>query len=191
MEIIELHEEFPFHKPTVRADGIHVSDCVQRIMQDIQTKQYKDDPDKEKLFALGLHWEDVLSTAFGDRLADRPDEMCLEEVYGNPDGLQWEFLKGNIRVEEYKWTFSGTPLEDMRRYHFQTKAYCYMCGVNECIFRIARIKKWPNWIDYEVKKVIYSDQEIVENWQLIQKYKTILEEERDVTTTRIQDSNQG
>lgn len=197
MEIIDLHEEFPFHESTKRADGIHVSDIIQRVMEDIAGKKQPDDPDKQKLFELGLLWEDVLSMAFGDRLAERPEEMFCEGVYGNPDGvidiIQSPYsiehaelesaIVQNLEVEEYKWTFSKAPIEDMGRWHMQAKSYCYMCKVNTCTFRVARAQAYPPWIrEYEVKRITYSDQEIMENWQLMQSYKDILLKEQEEAT---------
>lgn len=111
-------------------------------------------------FEKGWLWETVLSMGFGEKAAKRPEPVCLDGIWGSPDGVT-----GNA-VEEYKCTAmnSNKSPADMWRWVAQVKGYCKMVGVTKAVFRILHLEFVPV---YKVWETVFTQAEIDENWRAV------------------------
>ena len=127
----------------------------------LETQAGEISEDTRMQFEKGWLWEVALSRAFAEKAAVRPKAICLDGIWGSPDGVTEDGA-----VEEYKCTmFSATKTPaDMWRWIMQTKAYCKMLNTRRCVFHILHLSFVPV---YHVWELVFSEREIEENWQAI------------------------
>ena len=185
MIVTEVDEQFPFHPPTVRADGCHLGQVIKDLEGIISPRKVKEDVDAMTeqqraelmlLWETGFLWEDVLSQAYGRRLAYRPAEVCVDGIYCNADGLA---LDGeDWLIEEYKATFASSSkgIDSNWRWMTQVKGYCYAYSqshdttITRARFRVLWMVgdySRPFKRQYKVYQVQFSWQEIGETWRMI------------------------
>jgi hypothetical protein len=98
-----------------RSAGHHVSAIVLGMLQAVaktHRKWGKDDrPERAPLYEAGYAWEDALSAALSARiLADPatkllpPTELGVDDIFGTPDRMLWNFTTEGFVVEETKFT---------------------------------------------------------------------------------------
>ena len=170
MKLTELQEEFPktIKSSPPRSEGVHITDIISDLERELGV-EYDNKWDQEILFEIGFMWEELLSLAFAERMAERPDELELDGIYLSPDGITDE------AVEEYKCTFKSsrkTP-EDIWRWMVQTKGYCKACERTKVVFRVLYLMgdykgSGPQYKVYEIE---FTEMEIEENWSMIQAHK--------------------
>jgi len=126
-------------------------------------------------FELGFAYEEALENAWADRINRlsnfdmvRPGEVELDGIYGSPDGIS--FPNGVTTLEEYKLTWysmhSKKFLLDMPTWQWQTKGYCKMLNLTNCIFRVFWVNGdyRPPAPAYRAYSVKYTQEEIDQNW---------------------------
>jgi len=134
-------------------------------------------------FEKGYLWEVALSMAFGEKATTRPGEVELDGIIGSPDGI---LCRGDIKkrgsillIEEYKCTAlsaESTPANNWK-WLMQVKGYCKMLGVRKCVFRVLHhvaIMRDPANA-YAPWELVFTQDEIDENWQAILNHKKVME----------------
>jgi hypothetical protein len=172
VQIKVLEEEFPYTPPIERSKGVHLSDIIEDIAQELFGGKGKCElpSDEVKLhWEKGFVWEETLSHGFGDRLAARPGEIVCDGVATSPDGVGVD--EDGIVVEEYKCTTmssSKTP-DGIWKWRTQAAAYCYVLGATRAVFRVFYLcgdYKGSGPV-YKVFQLDWSQQEIDENWGML------------------------
>lgn len=123
-------------------------------------------------FEVGFLWEDVMSLALKSRLPARPGEIELDGVILSPDGVDLEC--DPIRVVEYKatWYSSNKRVEDIVRWMYQIKSYCYALEIPRCRFDILHIcgNYFPPEPMHRIVEIDFSWRELMENWNMVKKF---------------------
>jgi len=170
----ELNREFPFRPPIWRSEGVHVSDVIKGLLNDLYGK--KDNPiDEQTRLAMeaGFIWEEALSRAWVQMLGYRPGEIIVDGIALSPDGIKFEGNK--LIVEEYKFTATSsrkTPL-DVQRWLLQTSSYCYATGTDTVDFHVLYYNgdyTRPFKHIYKVYRITFGEHEIIDNWTMILNY---------------------
>jgi len=160
MHYKEIQEEFPRRQGPPRSPGLHLTDIIVDI---VKPKTSDNDLFKEP----GFIWEELLSFAFGQSLADRPGEIVVDGIAMSPDGMDWE----NWVVHEYKVTWRSTnklPV-DNAYWMMQLKGYCKGLGATAAKMRILYLmgNYRGSGPQYTVWEMQFSKLEIDENWEAI------------------------
>lgn len=152
---------------------------------------------------MGLAWEEwYIGTQIPD-VVDHPGEMQVDGVYMTPDGESLDVLwvsdkpQWGLRLHECKLSYKsmntvgwipGTfdsdkdphcPLASEFMWNAQTKGYCYGAGtrfVDLHVLFVCGDYSWPQRpvpCRYEVE---YTDEEILNNWEMLRNYKQDFEE---------------
>ena len=180
MNMTILDAPFPFRPPTVRADGVHLSDILKPMREEFLSSVYPsldDMEEDERLEArmrmeAGFIWEDTLSRAFGNAFAPRYNDLCVDGVWMNPDGCVIQ-TDAPRRVDEYKFTSSYKAPDARVDWQWQVKAYCWAVGALVARFYVLhyngvhRNDRGPTFKAYEC---VYTRLELQENWQMILNY---------------------
>jgi hypothetical protein len=183
MNLIKLNRPFPNARTPEpeRAKGIHVTDILHAVeMQLYPNKWQPEPPDTTQLrFAAGFTWEELLTMAFGKRLAPRLPEQRCEGILLNPDGV-WLTSGGNGLIAEYKltWRSSRHIITDNWYWMAQAKSYCYCWGLNRVVFYVFYVNgdyksRQPEWNGGEL--IEFTDEEIMLNWNMILNNKHLVE----------------
>lgn len=182
---IEISVE-DFEPQLERSKGIHVSQCIKRLLVKMDPKKYGGEGfDRDRMF-VGFLWEEVMSAAFA-RLA-RSRDPDLEQVEVEVDGLigtidGYDAERGRVREFKATWISSRNPIDSHRFWHWmvQVKAYCYMTGTLEADLFVLFVDG-----DYKPRKRIpkawvlrFTEQEVVDNWRLLQRVMRQIEEEEE------------
>jgi len=182
--IEELRENLVAESGVDRSPGLHVSEIIDDILTTLYGNLHPGeevDQAKQGQFEKGFIWERLLSSAFGERSAVRPSEVEKDGIVGSPDGINRVRLidgggivygNGERVLEEYKCTtYSSTKDPGQNeRWIMQVKAYCYMLGLQTCLFRILyllgdyRENRYPI---YKVWLLDFTELELRENWDMI------------------------
>ena len=162
-----LNEPFPMAQGPPRSPGIHLTNITNDIYYTVL--HGKDNRTDNQIWGeVGFIWEELLTMAFREKLANRPGEIMLEGVAMSPDGMDWE----NWVVHEYKVTWRSSaklPVDD-ERWMMQAKGYCKGLGAKTVVMKILylmgdyRENREPV---YKVYEIVFSPQELEENWQMV------------------------
>lgn len=177
MKITELHEELVAESGVPRSPGLHLSDIIDDFLNTLYpAQQFKDQGEatRQANFEKGFIWEEVLSRAYAARHIARPDEIICDGVACSPDGINLDDPANPI-LEEYKCTnySSKRPPDDNLRWILQVKGYCYVVGVNKCIFRVLYLQGDYREHRHTLPKfytIEFSDIELQENWDMLIKH---------------------
>jgi len=169
MNCKRLDEEFPWTEGPPRSPGMHLSDVIKSLMDELFGDMYPDNDDPRLQFEKGYLWEETLTMAFGKKAAVRPTEVELDGIACSPDGI--DFDDDGMFLEEYKCTMKGTKHQpkDNQYYMLQVKGYCHVLGCTRAIMRIFHLAgDWsPPSPDYRVWQFDFTKQELVENWIML------------------------
>ena len=187
-----------------RTPGIHLSGVIKVMAREAGLNRGKGDPNSPSLSdlisttppekigscgplmrcAFGYAMEEWLGRQLSRRGVDRPGEIEVDEVLMTPDGA--EFLPDRILLHEIKGTFlsSKNPATDQVKWMWQTAGYMY--GLTETwglpctqvIIHPFHIRG-DKGIDpaYCPQLIEFDQQEIVDVWKEVQKYKSQAEKE--------------
>ena len=79
--------------------------------------------------AIGMAWEDWVVGLYPN-IVWQPGEVCLDDIYGSPDGLSHDAPGDELMLEEFKATWMSLRThEDIlkcKKYMWQMAAYCHM-----------------------------------------------------------------
>lgn len=131
-----------------RSAGVHVSELVLAMLQEVGKTHRawgkEDRPDRSAIYEAGYAWEDALGATLAARLllADShrvlpATELGVDEIYGTPDRIIWDYQREGFVLEETKFTWmtcaglSEDPkalLSEARMQYWviQTKTYAAM-----------------------------------------------------------------
>lgn len=151
-----------------RSPGLHLSDIMNDIERVLYPKDYAKKDRSNNLFAeVGFVFEEALTLGWKSLIGQRPGEVSCDGVVCSPDGLD----KPMGLIEEYKctWRSSRHKPWDIWRWIMQTKAYCYVCGVNLVRFHVLYVMGDYKFSgpQYRVYLIEYTDQELQANWTLL------------------------
>ncbi len=191
MRVEEINEQFlplpegAHYTPQVRSPGLHVSQIVKSICQELYPRRFGKAGEEEDFswerMEMGFAWEEVLSqgliTRFNRVRSDiimHPGEVEVDvdgtTIYMSPDGINLE----EESVEEYKCTWASSftrKIDDdfFAHWIWQTKAYCYGVGMEATIFRVLFINGDYRGSGPVVKtwRVEFTELEIEENWEML------------------------
>jgi hypothetical protein len=186
MEYTQLDKPFvPLGSGVPRSEGLHLTDVMKSLEQKLGLG-YKEGggfEDRYLTMEMGFWWEDVLEFAFARRHAVRPDEVICDGIAGSPDGIAPDTglrdSDGDIIVdpsyglmlEEYKltWKSAKTKIKDVWKYIIQTKAYCYMLGLDRVLFKACYVFGYWNGKGplYREAYIIYTKEELESNWNML------------------------
>jgi hypothetical protein len=132
-----------------------------------------DEDERNPMFILGLLWEDAGYTHLGWKQLS----VSCEGIVCTADCID----PVAERVEEFKLTWRSLRnwyIEDNFRWLTQVKAYCYAWRLSRAVFHVFHVNgnyqpPQPVVKDYEVE---FSQQEIAENWAMLQTHKRYMEE---------------
>lgn len=194
--VTQLNMPFPNARKADVARGHeypHVTNIIYAIQNSMWPNKYKpESPETKQLrFAAGFTWEEVLTMAFGNRLAPRLPEQLCEGILLNPDGV-WLANSGKGLIAEYKftWRSSRHPIENNWYWMMQASAYCYLWGCNAALFYVYYVNgdyttRQPEWNGGEL--ITFEDKEIVMNWNTIKNNQYLVTgEDRNVIRTNKQ-----
>lgn len=173
MIITKLDKPFPFRPAIDRSKGVHVSEIIKSIMQDLYGKD-RDITEADRIrMDHGFLFERALEMAWQDLLGKRPGEIVVDGIAGSPDGVLQ--VEGHTIVEEYKctWQSCKKPIDENMRWLMQMKCYCYMLETTYCNLHVLNINgdyKHPFAPQYAVYSIEYSMQELVENWNAMRNH---------------------
>ena len=171
-----------------RAEGYHVTDLIRAGEQVIKGKN----PDEteeypEGLAAMGKLWEYSIRSYIHQRAkgmqAHFDPQRVVEKdgIHGSLDGMLL-FPPGTRKpsVVEIKCRFAppSSPL-DNHRWMAQCKAYCYMVGMNEVWMPILYLPHSPPRAIFHTYSILFSVQEIEENWAMLLNTKRYLEKREE------------
>ncbi len=180
MHITTTIEKWPrtmFINAEPRAEGLHLSDVIQRIMADAgMIKTGGGFTDIELTAEIGLLWEDVLSLVMRDKYAIRPPQICEDGIWMSLDGIAEDPLGiYSVVVEEYKaaWASSNKCPSENYKYMAQVKSYCRAIGTECAIMRIFHLMGDYRGSGplYKVSRIEFTRQELDENWALVLRYR--------------------
>jgi hypothetical protein len=185
--------DFIMRRDPSRKEGVHLSGIILAIMKELYPKTYDrpDDPDDHTVawrFLSGNAWEYYLERALADYYLDhynedemiiRPDQICVDGIWGSPDG----YNISEQSIYEYKFTWKsgpndekGTSIEDEKftYYMIQMKSYCHMWGTNKSTL-------WPLFCNGSYNQgyqpalrawdFTWTAAELKRNWKMILKWK--------------------
>lgn len=128
------------HTASERSAGVHVSGVLKYVAVNTGTLQEHDRDFDEEFplqMALGMAMESWFQ-ALWPGLVWQPGELCLDGVYGSPDGMsqydgQLEHIKGFPMVEEFKLTWKSSrnrhaSITGEWLWMRQLMCYCLMMG---------------------------------------------------------------
>lgn len=181
MQIEQIEEHFAPVERGWRSDAretgkIHLSDIAKFIDYKMGLSKPIKAVDWDMVLAaqVGFLWEDVLSDAYGANYAARIGEVERDGVVCSPDGVgvfENVVTAALVVNEEYKatWKSLRNPPEDNWYWMCQFKSYCYVLNVNTTILRVLYINGDYRGSGpvYRVFKIVFTDQELAENWQMI------------------------
>lgn len=183
MEIRETKSLNEVQIPQVtRSDGFHVTQLIHGIDEKLKLSSFHGkEPIHEFQYVIkvGFMWEEVLSYFWSD-LGCRIGEVEKDDIYGSPDGVIFR-NDDDLVVQEYKatWMSSKKTPDLVWRWMCQTKAYCYMLDSHIAEFHVLYLngdysfkEKYPQ---YKVFEVTYTDEELLENWNMLVNYKRSIE----------------
>jgi hypothetical protein len=121
---------------------------------------------------IGFIFETMLEQAWRERLGLRVGEIECEGIIGSPDGIGTSPY--GPCVEEYKCTWASStkyPHEEWR-YMMQVKAYCYMLGLDQVLFRVLYINGdyKPPMPKYKTYLYQFDQEEIDTAWFMLKNY---------------------
>jgi len=169
-----------------RSKGLHLTDVIRSIQEELGwAYKGKGFQDRDLTMDLGFVWEETLSRAWADRhpVVIRPGEVEKDGIIGSPDGLGPNpgllNEEGNIIIKpskkiiahEYKltWKSANKRIVDDWYYMTQGKSYCYMMGVDTCLWHVGYLMG-----DYKGSGPLYrqcyvrfEEQELWANWEMI------------------------
>ena len=159
---------------------MHLSDVIRDMDKVLSLTTHPDwdteDTHNQKLFQFekGYLWEVALSRALGEKATHRPDEMELDGIIMNPDGVVragTDIISVPGVVEEYKCTAvsSDKSPADNWKWMMQVKGYCKALGVTKCIFRILHHMDimWHPETCYGVWELTFTQAQLDENWESV------------------------
>lgn len=180
MKITNITDQVPFlWKPAAyRPDGVHLSDILKLMREDMLNQIYPDDCDLEpgelqqaKLTREeGFAWESIVSIGYADGIMPRPEPFQFDGVWMSPDGMGMTQEDGHTRIDEIKWTQSYKPPDAQQHWMWQSMAYCWAAKTQHCRFYVChthgthRSEHGPTPRVYAIE---YSWQELAENWMSI------------------------
>lgn len=181
-------------------DKLHLTDVISFIQEEAGTaytgKGFSDMPLTQDV---GFIWETVSERMVSDRQFSenvwaaefreawksmqsvRSGEVEADGIVCSPDGTGSDPLNEYEKaVHEYKCTWKSSknhPTEDWR-YMTQVKGYCYAentpCAVMQIMYLMGNYKgSGPVWLPV---RIVFSDREIEENWQMIKNNAACLRE---------------
>lgn len=159
-----------------RTPGLHLTDVITRIEEDMGWRDQKNKWDDEPLHLageIGFMWEDILSKTYADRMATiRPGEYTEDGIICSPDGLGFDPEdEEKVVLEEYKATFRSAKwlLTDNWRYITQVQSYLHVTGLDTCIMRVLYLNGLWNGKGpiRKTARLTFSRIEIRENWDMI------------------------
>lgn len=167
-----------------RQEGIHLSDVVRLIEQDMGlAPKGKGFNDLNAAAEIGLLWEIVLERAYRDKFAIRPPQICVDGVWMSPDGINEDVIDPKLNpegrtglvVEEFKVAWASTNKDTTAnwKYMTQVKSYCRALGTNVALMRIFHVMgdyRGSGPI-YRIVRLVFSNQELDDNWGMILRYK--------------------
>ena len=180
MHITTSIEKWPktlFIDTEPRAEGLHLSTLISRIMADAgMTPKAGGFADIELTAEIGLLWEDVLSLTMGNKYAVRPPQICEDGIWMSPDGIADDPEgKYPLVVEEYKatWLSANKCPTGVYKYMAQVKAYCRALGTLCTVMRIFHLNGDYRGSGplYKVSRIEFTPQELDENWAMILRYR--------------------
>lgn len=165
-----LDMPFPAIAQTTRQPGLHVSEIIRSISDDLFSKG-KGWPERELNLAaeVGFTWERMAELALRDRLGWRPEEMQLDGVWMSPDYI---YLDDVIHLRELKATWKSiknSAPSDVIKWMMQTKAYCKNVGTHFCNFYVLNINGdyRPPMPQFNAYAIEFTQRELDENWQML------------------------
>jgi len=172
MELID--KQFPFRPQIWRSEGVHVSEVIHRLLNDLYGNKERPIDEQTKLaMEAGFMWEEALSLAWRYMLGMRPGELIVDGIALSPDGIKFDGNK--LIVEEYKFTSissNKSPL-DVQRWLLQTSSYCYAVGTDTAEFHVLHYNgdyTRPYKRIYRVYRIQFGEQELKDNWEMIVNY---------------------
>lgn len=162
-----------FDAGPVRSPGLHLSDILGPMAQDIAPKRYSTStPMNWNKVETGFAFERALETAFQARRVDifRPPEVEKDGILMSPDGINPD---GWI-LEEFKATwmsdFDAPEHPKFFKWLWQIKSYCFAIDTNRATLRALFVngsyREGYN-PDYHVWDIEFTDRELQENWQMV------------------------
>ena len=134
-------------------------------------------------FEKGYLWEATLKAGFGEMMAIRPDEVVVDGIAMNPDGVRHDWPDTAVLLEEYKCTAcSPRPPSDNWKWMMQVKGYCKALGALKCIFRIfypGAVMTHPESA-YGVFLLTFTQGELDENWEAVLNHAKVMRGRDDV-----------
>ncbi len=166
MQVTEIKNPvFPARQTTNRSTNrLHVSE----IYSDLENELFPPRNTNNRYFAeVGFLFEDALSNAFAERLADRIGEVELDNIVCSPDGVDWN----SWILEEYKCTWKSSKLHprDHWRWMVQIKSYCKVLHMNQAKMRILYLNGNYRGSGPQYKEFMFTftQDEIDINWQML------------------------
>lgn len=177
--ITNITHEVPFlwKPPADRPAGIHLSDILKRMREELLNQIYPDDCDLEpdELASArakrerGFMYEDMCQIAYAENIMPRPEPFLYDGVWVSPDGAGIENDSGRIRVDEIK-SYDGFDIHKCTQWFWQHKIYCLAMGTNYGRFYVYHnfgIEKRGLRPLPQVYQVDYGWPELIENKQQI------------------------
>lgn len=175
---------FQARRAAGRSRGVHLSDCVHRIVSQIDPKRFGGHGAIDPILVHGgFILEDLVSTIFGRQFGNKQIEVERDRVFGTLDG----FSARRWRVIEMKWTrlSARNPIRSaaFMHWHLQVGGYCWMMDTLEAEliamfangeYEIAGRLGQPLLRSYLLR---YSRRELHEGWQMILRARDEIEAE--------------
>lgn len=173
MKIVEINEAFMFKQGPPRSEGIHVTDVIRSIMDELfGSGPGWDDTELALAAEIGFIWEDALSEALKGRAPERPSEIELDGIAMSPDGIS-QYGEA-VMVDEYKatWKSCNKGPETNVKWMMQTKAYCKAVKTDKCRFRVLYINGTyrPPQPVFKTFVIQFEQWDIDDNWDMITKH---------------------
>lgn len=140
----ETLDRLCFEASPKRSSGLHLSQIIRSICQQLEPKKYADGPIDPLYTEPGFAFERVLETAFQARRVDiiRPGEFEHDGVICSPDGVGWD--DDRPVLEEFKSTELGMPTDEQhlatdgkyKKWFWQIGAYCHVLDTNYARLRV-------------------------------------------------------
>jgi hypothetical protein len=159
-----------------RSPGLHLSSIIKDLNKTLGRSKEGSGWDMGPTCAVGLLWEEILSTHFAEALGDRIGEVELDGVAMTPDG----FIVDEWVLAEHKATWRSSTkhsVGDIWDWMTQIKAYCYALNTHRCLLRVL-------WVvgdyrgsgpQYQCFLLTFTDNELMDNWQMLMNHKRVME----------------
>jgi hypothetical protein len=177
-----LHEPIAADEDFVRTPGVHVTDCIAKIMAKVDPETYGSEIPVQHRGAYreaGFTWEELLSKHFAHRQRRRrepefvrPGEQQCDGLIGTPDwiGLDAFHIQGPFLLEsKFTWkSLVGFDLDSKKflGWQLQMKAYCYMMGLRWAVLDTLFVN--GGYTDMkpvrQVRHIHFDDRELKDNW---------------------------